>query len=217
MQHNTFWVQREIASFLLEGSAQHSTRTCSSRISCGCVTECITMWSHSTIRCGCITMRSTLMMIYMNWPDIEPVDEVKDLILEFVTVWKNFKKRVPSRGSQGPVRPASEATTRRGMFTLNSRDLKTGFQWFQQADTRKDQNERDLEALGEYKCDSGMSVEDVSAVVNIKHWRQLDTSSLLCGRWVWWEVEKKKSVADQFAVKYKSETYSWTQKLNRED
>ncbi len=30
-------------------------------------------------------------------------------------------------------------------------------------------------------------------------------------------VEKKKSVADQCAVKYRSETYSWTQKLNRED
>ena len=30
--------------------------------------------------------------------------------------------------------------------------------------------------------------------------------------------EKKKSVADQFAaVKYRSETYYWTQKLNRED
>ena len=30
-------------------------------------------------------------------------------------------------------------------------------------------------------------------------------------------VEKKKSVAGQFAVKYKSETYFWTQKLNKED
>jgi hypothetical protein len=30
-------------------------------------------------------------------------------------------------------------------------------------------------------------------------------------------VEKKKSVAGEFAVKYRSETYSWTQKLNRED
>ena len=30
--------------------------------------------------------------------------------------------------------------------------------------------------------------------------------------------QKKKSVADQFAaVKYRSETYCWTQKLNRED
>jgi len=29
--------------------------------------------------------------------------------------------------------------------------------------------------------------------------------------------EKKKSVAGQFAVKYKSETYCWTQKLNKED
>ena len=30
-------------------------------------------------------------------------------------------------------------------------------------------------------------------------------------------VEKNKSVAGQFAVKYKSETYYWTQKLNRQD
>jgi hypothetical protein len=29
-------------------------------------------------------------------------------------------------------------------------------------------------------------------------------------------VEKKKSVDDQFAVKYKSETYGWTQKINRD-
>ena len=30
--------------------------------------------------------------------------------------------------------------------------------------------------------------------------------------------KKKKSVADQFAaVKYRSETYCWTRKLNRED
>ena len=30
-------------------------------------------------------------------------------------------------------------------------------------------------------------------------------------------VEKKKSVADEFAVKYKSETYCWTKKLDKED
>jgi hypothetical protein len=30
-------------------------------------------------------------------------------------------------------------------------------------------------------------------------------------------LKLKKSVAGQFAVKYRSETYSWTQKLNRED
>jgi hypothetical protein len=29
--------------------------------------------------------------------------------------------------------------------------------------------------------------------------------------------KKKKSVAAQFAVKYKSETYCWTQKLKREE
>jgi hypothetical protein len=30
-------------------------------------------------------------------------------------------------------------------------------------------------------------------------------------------VEKMKRVAGQFAVKYKSKTYCWTQKLNRKD
>jgi len=30
-------------------------------------------------------------------------------------------------------------------------------------------------------------------------------------------VEKKKSVAGQFAVKYKSEMNGWTQNLNKED
>ena len=30
-------------------------------------------------------------------------------------------------------------------------------------------------------------------------------------------VRKKKSVAGQFAVKYQSETYCWTKKLNQED
>ena len=34
---------------------------------------------------------------------------------------------------------------------------------------KREQNERDvLEALGEYKCDAGMSVENVHVVVNIK-------------------------------------------------
>jgi hypothetical protein len=38
------------------------------------------------------------MDLMMNGPDIETVDEVKTLILESVDVWKNYKKRVPSKG-----------------------------------------------------------------------------------------------------------------------
>jgi hypothetical protein len=30
-------------------------------------------------------------------------------------------------------------------------------------------------------------------------------------------AKKKKSIAGQFAIKYKLETYCWTQKLNKED
>jgi hypothetical protein len=43
------------------------------------------------------------MMIDMDGPDIEAVDEVKALILESVNACKNYKKRVSSRGSQGPL------------------------------------------------------------------------------------------------------------------
>jgi len=61
-----------------------------------------------------------------------------------------------------------------------------------------------------------MSVESVLAVVNTKTLKDelLHRSSLLGG--VLKRVEKKKSVAGQFAVKYKSEAYRWTKKLNKE-
>ncbi len=52
----------------------------------------------------------------------------------------------------------------------------------------RDQNDHDVfEALGKLKCDQGMSVENVSVVVNMKTRRGnlLDTSSLLNGRWGW--------------------------------
>ena len=54
-------------------------------------------------------MRSTLMMIDMNGPDIEAVDEVKALILEAVNSWKNYKKRMPSRSSAGVTRGSRSA------------------------------------------------------------------------------------------------------------
>ena len=40
------------------------------------------------------------MVIDMNGPDFEAVDEVKALILESVNAWTNYKKRVPSRCNQ---------------------------------------------------------------------------------------------------------------------
>jgi hypothetical protein len=52
---------------------------------------------------------------------------------------------------------------------------------------KREQTERDfLEALGVYKCDAGMSVEYVPAVVHSKHLRDylLHTSSLQVLYWV---------------------------------
>ena len=77
---------------------------------------------------------------------------------------------------------------------------------------KSEQNERDVpETLGDYKCDAGMSVENVSAVVNIKTLKGRFIAHKFSTGWavgVVKSVEKKKSVADQFAVKYKSETYA---------
>ena len=64
-----------------------------------------------------------------------------------------------------------------------------------------------------------MSVEDVPVIVNIKTLKGWLIDHKFNTRWVVdvvKSVEKKKSVAGQFAVKYKSETSCWTQKLNRE-
>ena len=58
------------------------------------------------------------------------------------------------------------------------------------------------------------------AVVNIKTLKGRFISPKFCTVWVLGVVqslEKKKSVTDQFTVKYKSETYYWTQKLKKID
>ncbi len=75
----------------------------------------------------------------------------------------------------------------------------------------RQQNELDvLEALGEHKCDAGMSVEDVPAIVKIKILKRPLIAHKFNTGWVLGvvkSVEKKKSVAGQFAVKYKSVKY----------
>ena len=79
----------------------------------------------------------------------------------------------------------------------------------------REQNERDvLEALGEHKCDAGMFVENVPAVVH-----KNNEGTIYCTQVLYWVGEvksvEKESVAGQIAVKYKSETYCWTQKLKQ--
>jgi hypothetical protein len=65
-----------------------------------------------------------------------------------------------------------------------------------------------------------MSVEDVSVIVNIKTLKGRLIAHKFNTGWavgVAKCVEKKKSDAGQLAVKYRSDTYCWTPKLNRED
>ena len=130
-------------------------------------------------------------MIDMNGPDIQAMHEVKTLILESVNLWKNYKYRVPSRGSQGAhvSRSAHIYSQLSGLEDVVFNDFikddcipegdgqiasgSASLPHFLVLETEdqileREQNERDvLEALGEYKCDSGMFVEDVTAIVNI--------------------------------------------------
>jgi len=90
--------------------------------------------SCRTVRCGFSTMRSTLMMSDMNGLIFSyAVDEVKALILESVNAWKNYKKRVPSRCSQGARAPRSAHATRNvysqlsGLEDVVNQFIKTDF------------------------------------------------------------------------------------------
>jgi hypothetical protein len=121
------------------------------------------------------------------------VDEVKKSVNE----WKNYKKRLPSRVSQGARAPRGTHVTRNvysqllgledvvfngfikddfipegnGQLVSGSVSLPvvTLYPWRQERTLEREQNERDvLEALDEYKCTAGISFENVSVVVNIK-------------------------------------------------
>ena len=59
-------------------------------------------------------------------PDIVAVDEVKVLILESVNACKNYKERVPSRGSQGPRGPCAQKRPRDEECLLSERVATLG-------------------------------------------------------------------------------------------
>jgi hypothetical protein len=71
----------------------------------------------------------------------------------------------------------------------------------------REQNERDvLEALGEYKCDAGMSVENVTAVVNKKRLQGQFAAHKFSTAWA--VGEKKKSVSKRKKVFLASSVYT---------
>jgi hypothetical protein len=68
----------------------------------------------------------------------------------------------------------------------------------------REQNERDvLEALCDYKCDTGISVENVPAVVNITTLKERFIAHKFSTGWavgVFKRVKQKQNVAGQFSV-----------------
>ena len=123
------------------------------------------------------------------------MDEVKALILESLKVWKNYKKRNARLSTAGVTRGSRSAQgTSHVYFQLSGLEdvvfndfIKDDFVLEADAQVvsgsvslpdpvvveteekmlQRKQNERDvLDALGEYECDTGMSVEDVPGLDN---------------------------------------------------
>ena len=65
--------------------------------------------------------------------------------------------------------------------------------------------------------DHPRSPSDLSASVHIRKLKGRFIANKFTTGWVVVGKSEKKSVAGQFAIKYKSETYCWTQKLKKED
>ena len=85
--------------------------------------------------------------------------------------------------------------------------------------SRKVMHRHVLETLGDYKCDAGMSVQNVPAVGNLKTLKGQFIAHKFSTGWAVCVMKslEEKSVAGPFAVKCKSETYYWTNNLKRED
>ena len=81
---------------------------------------------------------------------------MKAIILKSVNAWKGYKKRVPSRVSPGARAPRSSHTTRNVYSQLSGLE-DVGFNDFINDDSFHEVMVKS--ALGEYKCDVGMSVE----------------------------------------------------------
>jgi hypothetical protein len=70
---------------------------------------------------------AALMMIDMNGLDIEAVEKMKELILESVNTWKNYKKRIPSMSSAGVARRSRSALGRTNVYSQLSGLEDMGF------------------------------------------------------------------------------------------
>ena len=137
--------------------------------------------------------------------NIQDVDEVKTLILESVNVWKNYKKRVPSRDSQGSRVPRIAQTTRNVYSQLSGLEDVTFNDFIKDYFIPEGDGQV---ASGSVSLPDPVPLETEEQRLESEQ-NERDVLDLL--------LEKQQSVADQLASKYKSETYCWTKKLNWED
>ena len=108
---------------------------------------------------------------------------MKALIPETVNVWKNYKKRMPSRSSAGVTKPSRSAQGTSNVYSQFSGLPDPVASETEEQRLEREQNERDVvETLGDYECDAEMSVENVPAVVNVQTLKERFIAQVLC--WV---------------------------------
>ena len=90
------------------------------------------------------------------------MDEVKELILESVKAWKNYKKKMPSRSTAGVTRPSRSAQGRSNVSSQLSGLEDVVFNDFIKDDCIPKVMVKSPQFL------HPMSVGDVPAIVNIK-------------------------------------------------
>ena len=103
-----------------------------------------------------------------------------------------------------------------GQVTSGSASLPDTVAW-ETDDQRLTREQNEGEALGDYKCDAGVSVENVPVVTNIKTLNGLFIARNFSSGWTTRVVKRveKMSVAGQLAVKYKSETLLLDSKIKQ--
>jgi hypothetical protein len=142
------------------------------------------------------SLLAALMMIDINGPDIDSEEEVQKLVLAAVGRWKGFTERIPSRSSAGVERRRKSQSSSNAFAVLSgledvvlndflddesfnsSMGLESEgssslpdpipIETDAQRVAREERERAELDAVGGYKCDPGVTVEEVPEEVTFQ-------------------------------------------------
>jgi hypothetical protein len=194
------------------------------------------------------SLLAALMMIDINGPDIDSEEEVQKLVLAAVGRWKGFTERIPSRSSAGVERRRKSQSSSNAFAVLSgledvvlndflddesfnsSMGLESEgssslpdpipIETDAQRVAREERERAELDAVGGYKCDPGVTVEEVPEEVTF----QILKKRFIAHRFqTGWEVggvrlvEKRGANQGSFCIKYKTDKNLWLHELRKED